>query len=158
MDSIGDAQGFSGKTPIILSRGFSVKTPTGVTLSWKTKLNRSISTMESKIPRWLQYYHKTCCKKCGCHGRQNCIIWRWYHHSDVISGWVDLHMTGFYVIRILTTYTTEIELHRPNKLEILQYISEWARTMNHPKYSHILSLHSNLELKNTSTDGCYLTF
>jgi len=67
-------------------------------------------------------------------------------------------MTGFYVIRILTTYTTEIELHRPNKLEILQYISEWARTMNHPKYSHILSLHSNLELKNTSTDRCYLTF
>jgi len=67
-------------------------------------------------------------------------------------------MTGFYIIRILTTYTTEIELHRPNKLEILHYISEWARTMNHPKYSHILSLYSNLELKNTSTDGCHLTF
>ena len=76
MDSIGDAQGFSGKTPITLSRGFSIKTLTGVTLSWKTKLNRSISTMENRIPRWLQYYHKTCCKKGGCHGRQDCIIWR----------------------------------------------------------------------------------
>jgi len=46
MDSIGDAQGFSGKTPITPSRGFSVETLTGVTLSWKTKLNRSISAME----------------------------------------------------------------------------------------------------------------
>jgi len=33
MDSIGNAQGFSGKTPITLSRGFSVETLTGVTLS-----------------------------------------------------------------------------------------------------------------------------
>ena len=33
MDSIGDAQGFSGKTLIILSRGFSVETLIGVTLS-----------------------------------------------------------------------------------------------------------------------------
>ena len=33
MDSIGDAWGFSGKIPIILSRGFSVETLTGVTLS-----------------------------------------------------------------------------------------------------------------------------
>ena len=51
MDSIGDAWGFSGKTPITLSRGFSVETLTGVTLSWKTKLNRSISIMEDRIPR-----------------------------------------------------------------------------------------------------------
>ena len=62
-DSIGDAWGFSGKTPITLSRGFSVETLTEVTLSWKTKLNRSISAMEDKIPRWLQHCHKTCCKK-----------------------------------------------------------------------------------------------
>ena len=33
MDSLGDAQGFSGKTPITLSRGFSVETLTGLTLS-----------------------------------------------------------------------------------------------------------------------------
>ena len=30
MDNIGDVQGFSGKTPITPSRGFSVKTLTGV--------------------------------------------------------------------------------------------------------------------------------
>jgi len=50
MDSIGNAQSFSGKTPITLSRGFSVKTLTGVTLSWKTELNRSISAVEDEIP------------------------------------------------------------------------------------------------------------
>jgi len=50
MESIGDAQGFSGKTPITLSRGFSIETLIGVTLSWKTKLDRSISTMEDGIP------------------------------------------------------------------------------------------------------------
>ena len=49
MDSIGDAQGFSGKTPITLSGGFSVKILTGVILSWKTELNRSISAMEDGI-------------------------------------------------------------------------------------------------------------
>ena len=51
MDSIGDAQGFSGKTPITLSRGFSVKILTGVTLPWKTKLNRNISVMKNRIHR-----------------------------------------------------------------------------------------------------------
>ena len=43
MDNIGDVQDFSGKTPITPSRGFSIKTLTEVTPSWKTKLNRSIS-------------------------------------------------------------------------------------------------------------------
>jgi len=33
MESIGDAWGFSGKTPIAPSRGFSVETLTGVTPS-----------------------------------------------------------------------------------------------------------------------------
>ena len=33
MDSIGNAWSFSGKTPIIPSRGFSVETLTGVTPS-----------------------------------------------------------------------------------------------------------------------------
>ena len=51
MESIGDAWGFSSKTPITLSGGFSVETLTGVTLSWKTELNRSISAMEDGMPR-----------------------------------------------------------------------------------------------------------
>jgi len=50
MESIGDAWGFIGKTPITLSRGFSVETLTGVTPSWKTKLNGSISAVEDRIP------------------------------------------------------------------------------------------------------------
>jgi len=66
MDSIGDAQGFSGKASITPSRSFSVETLTGVTLSWKTELNKSISAIEDRIFRWLQYYYKTCCEKGGC--------------------------------------------------------------------------------------------
>ena len=65
MDSIGDAWGFSGETPITPSGGLSVVTLTEVTLSWKTKLNRSISTVEDGIPRELQHHHKMCCKKGG---------------------------------------------------------------------------------------------
>ena len=93
MESIRDAQGFSSKTPITPSRGFSVETLTRVTLSWKTELNRSISAMEDGISRWLQHHHKMCYKKDGHHGRQACMIWRWLHHGDVVSGWVDLHIT-----------------------------------------------------------------
>jgi len=44
MESIEDAQSFSGKTPITLSGGFSVETLTGVTLSWKTEYPESCST------------------------------------------------------------------------------------------------------------------
>jgi len=62
MESIGDAQGFSGKTPIALSGGFSVETLTGATPSWKTELNRSTSAMEDGISRGLQHRHKTCCE------------------------------------------------------------------------------------------------
>ena len=51
MDIIGDTRGFSGKASITLSRGFSVETLTEVTLSWKTKSNKSISIMEDGIPR-----------------------------------------------------------------------------------------------------------
>jgi len=57
MKSIGDAW------------GFSVETLTEVTLSWKTELNRNISTAEDGIPGWLQHCHKTCCEKGGHHGR-----------------------------------------------------------------------------------------
>ena len=65
MESIGDAQGFSGKTPITPSKGFSVETLTGVTLSWKTELNRSISAVKDRIPRWLQHYQKVYCEEGG---------------------------------------------------------------------------------------------
>ena len=74
MESIGDAQGFIGKTPITLSGGFSVETLTGATPSWKTELNRSISAVEDGIPRGLQHCHKTCCKKGGCRGRWACMF------------------------------------------------------------------------------------
>jgi len=84
MESIGDAWGFSGKTPIALSGGFSVETLTGVTLSWKTELNRSISVMEDGIPGRLQHRHEMCCEKGGCHGRQACIVQRWHHRGDVV--------------------------------------------------------------------------
>ena len=40
---------FSGKASITPSRGFSVEILTGVTPSWKTKSNRSISTVEDGI-------------------------------------------------------------------------------------------------------------
>ena len=47
---IGDAWGFSGKTPIAPSRGFSVETLTGATLSWKTELNRSNRGFTTETP------------------------------------------------------------------------------------------------------------
>ena len=53
------------KSPITLSRGFSVDILRGVTLSWKTKLNRSISAVEDRIPRGLQHCPKMCCEKGG---------------------------------------------------------------------------------------------
>ena len=64
MDSIEDAQ------------GFSVETLTEVTPSWKTKLNRSIPTMEDGISGGLQHCYKMCCEKGSHCGRQACIIWR----------------------------------------------------------------------------------
>ena len=51
MESIGDARVFSGNTPIIPSKGFSIETLTEVTPSWKTELNRSISAIEDGIPK-----------------------------------------------------------------------------------------------------------
>jgi len=65
MDSIGDAQGFSSETPITPSGGFSIETLIGVTPSWKTELNRSISAVEDRIPEGLQHCYKICCKKGG---------------------------------------------------------------------------------------------
>jgi len=51
------------KTPITPSEGFSVKTLTGVTPSWKTKLNKSISTVEDGIPEGLQHCHRHVARK-----------------------------------------------------------------------------------------------
>jgi len=84
MESIGDAWGFSGKTPIAPSGGFSVETLIGATLSWKTELNRSISAMEDGISRGLQHCHKMCCEKGGRHGRQACMVQRWHHRGNVV--------------------------------------------------------------------------
>ena len=84
MESIGDTRGFSSKTPIAPSRGFSVETLTGATPSWKTELNRSISAMEDGISGGLQHRHKTCCEKGGRRGRQACMVQRWHHRRDVV--------------------------------------------------------------------------
>ena len=84
MESIGDARGFSGKTPIALSRGFSVETLTGATPSWKTELSRSISAVEDGIFGGLQHCPETCCKKGGRRGRWACMVRRWHHHGDVV--------------------------------------------------------------------------
>ena len=54
--------------------------------------------MEDGIPRWLQHYHETYYEKVGHCGRQACMIWRWFHCRDIISGQVDLHMTNYLVL------------------------------------------------------------
>ena len=47
--------------------GFSIEILTGVTLSWKTKSNRSISAVEDGISGWLQHCYKVCCEKGNCY-------------------------------------------------------------------------------------------
>ena len=84
MDSIGGAWGFSGKTPITPSGGFSVETLTGATPSWKTESNRSISAMEDGISGGVQHRHKTYCEKGGHRGRRACMVQRWHHRGDVV--------------------------------------------------------------------------
>ena len=49
--------------------------------------------MEDGISGGLQHHHETCCKKGGCCERQACMVWKWFHCGDVVSGQVDLHMT-----------------------------------------------------------------
>ena len=82
MDSIKDAQGSSSKTLISLSRGFNIEILTGVTSLWKTKLNRSISTMKDRILKWLLHRHKMCCEKGGHYGRWAYMIWRCNFQTD----------------------------------------------------------------------------
>ena len=37
--------------------------------------------MEDRIPGGLQHHHKMCYEKGGYHGRQACMIWRWFHRG-----------------------------------------------------------------------------
>ena len=54
--------------------------------------------MEDRIPGGLQHHHKTCCEKGGRHGRQACMVQKWFHRGDVVSGQVDLHMTRTHIL------------------------------------------------------------
>ena len=57
--------------------------------------------MEDGISGGLQYCHETCCKKGGCCGRWACMVWRWFHCRDVISGQVDLYMTYIHFLEVV---------------------------------------------------------
>ena len=98
MDIIGDTRGFSSKTPIAPSRGFSVETLTGATPSWKTELNRSISAMEDRISGGLQHRHKMCYEKGGHRERQACMVQRWHHRGDVVFQIGGLAYDTYYVL------------------------------------------------------------
>ena len=56
--------------------------------------------MEDGISGELQHRHEMCCEKGGRRGRRACMVQRWFHHGDVISGQVDLYMTGIPFIAI----------------------------------------------------------
>jgi len=56
MESIGDARGFIGKTPITLSGGFSVETLTGVTPSRKIEYLDDCSTAIRHVARKVGLY------------------------------------------------------------------------------------------------------
>ena len=49
--------------------------------------------MEDRISGGLQHRQEICCEKGGRHRRQACMVQRWFHHGDVVSGQVDLYMT-----------------------------------------------------------------
>jgi len=49
--------------------------------------------MKDRISRGLQHCHEMCCKKGGCRGRRACMVQRWFHHGNVVSGQVDLYIT-----------------------------------------------------------------
>jgi len=48
--------------------------------------------VEDGISGGLQHRHETCCEKGGHHGRRACMVQRWFHREDVVSGPVDLYM------------------------------------------------------------------
>ena len=49
--------------------------------------------MEDRISGGLQHHYEMCCEKGGRHGRWACMVRRWFHHGDIVSGQVDLYMT-----------------------------------------------------------------
>jgi len=49
--------------------------------------------VEDRISGELQHHHEMCYEKGGCCGRQACMVQRWFHRGDIISGQVDLYMT-----------------------------------------------------------------
>jgi len=53
--------------------------------------------MEDRISRGLQHRHETCCEKGGHCGRRACMVQRWFHRGNIISGQVDLYMTQFQI-------------------------------------------------------------
>ena len=55
-------------------------------------------------------------------------------------------------------YTIKMQLCVPDELGILEHISEWARTTNHPWCSHVSSLYDSFELKKTSISGLPSSF
>jgi len=62
--------------------------------------------MEDRISGGLQYHHEMCCEKGGCHGRQACMVQRWFYRGDVISRQVDLYMTSLlYLLKLLKRST-----------------------------------------------------
>jgi len=64
--------------------------------------------VEDGIPGWLQHCHETCCEKGGCCGRRACMVRRWFHCGNIISGQVDLHIT---LVQVLTNIDQGICKH-----------------------------------------------
>ena len=94
--------------------------------------------MEDGIPKGLQHHYKKCCKKGGHCGRRACMIWRWLHHRDVVSRWVDLHMTVFQLL--INNFTI---------LEVEKYTKDASNLSNifvcSPTISITLTKHSKWE-------------
>jgi len=49
--------------------------------------------VEDRISRGLQHCYEMCCEKGGHHERQVCMVQRWFHCRNVVSGQMDLYMT-----------------------------------------------------------------
>ena len=70
--------------------------------------------MEDRISGGLQHCYETCYKKDGRRGRWACMVWRWFHHSDVVSGQVDLYVTilcqprNITIVKIQTIWSVSI--------------------------------------------------
>jgi len=62
--------------------------------------------MEDGISGGLQHRHEMCCEKDGCYGRRACMVQRWFHRRDVVSGQVDLYMT-FYFYHLIADVLNE---------------------------------------------------